>query len=156
MPDKQLNLWKKVIGVMQKKTAKKARANSIYDFIQWRHLLTTGNKATFIEYKQFIERTKKYPRMDRIKYLAEHKISIHKHSPDEIINWFNTHKPLSGFGEIVLGESFIAIGKKYEGLNLIKKGFVTADLSKNDLKYFRRSEERRVGKECRSRWSPYH
>src|SRR3712207_9090814 len=24
------------------------------------------------------------------------------------------------------------------------------------LKRFRRSEERRVGKECRSRWSPYH
>ena len=23
-------------------------------------------------------------------------------------------------------------------------------------KYFQRSEERRVGKECRSRWSPYH
>ena len=23
-------------------------------------------------------------------------------------------------------------------------------------KYCRRSEERRVGKECRSRWSPYH
>ena len=27
----------------------------------------------------------------------------------------------------------------------------------NDLKRFKvRSEERRVGKECRSRWSPYH
>ena len=26
---------------------------------------------------------------------------------------------------------------------------------KNSLKRFR-SEERRVGKECRSRWSPYH
>ena len=24
------------------------------------------------------------------------------------------------------------------------------------FKYFFRSEERRVGKECRSRWSPYH
>jgi len=24
------------------------------------------------------------------------------------------------------------------------------------LKIFKRSEERRVGKECRSRWSPYH
>ena len=24
------------------------------------------------------------------------------------------------------------------------------------LEYFLRSEERRVGKECRSRWSPYH
>ena len=25
-----------------------------------------------------------------------------------------------------------------------------------DIKYKKRSEERRVGKECRSRWSPYH
>ena len=25
-----------------------------------------------------------------------------------------------------------------------------------NLTYFLRSEERRVGKECRSRWSPYH
>ena len=25
-----------------------------------------------------------------------------------------------------------------------------------DLHYRERSEERRVGKECRSRWSPYH
>ena len=29
-------------------------------------------------------------------------------------------------------------------------------LSKNVQKYIVRSEERRVGKECRSRWSPYH
>ena len=25
-----------------------------------------------------------------------------------------------------------------------------------EIEYHRRSEERRVGKECRSRWSPYH
>src|SRR2546427_10455064 len=29
-------------------------------------------------------------------------------------------------------------------------------LEYRDLLYFLRSEERRVGKECRSRWSPYH
>ena len=29
-------------------------------------------------------------------------------------------------------------------------------ITKKDGKYFNRSEERRVGKECRSRWSPYH
>ena len=28
--------------------------------------------------------------------------------------------------------------------------------SVEDLSHHRRSEERRVGKECRSRWSPYH
>ena len=27
---------------------------------------------------------------------------------------------------------------------------------KKVILYFYRSEERRVGKECRSRWSPYH
>ena len=29
-------------------------------------------------------------------------------------------------------------------------------LAKEAQKMFQRSEERRVGKECRSRWSPYH
>src|SRR5689334_23974329 len=29
-------------------------------------------------------------------------------------------------------------------------------LLRDDHKLVRRSEERRVGKECRSRWSPYH
>ena len=33
--------------------------------------------------------------------------------------------------------------------------FVDADLLQLQL-YLYRSEERRVGKECRSRWSPYH
>ena len=36
---------------------------------------------------------------------------------------------------------------KYLGINLPRE---TKDL------YAERSEERRVGKECRSRWSPYH
>ena len=30
------------------------------------------------------------------------------------------------------------------------------DVSKHDKRALARSEERRVGKECRSRWSPYH
>src|SRR5256885_2305926 len=31
-----------------------------------------------------------------------------------------------------------------------------ADLARDAMPSHRRSEERRVGKECRSRWSPYH
>ena len=56
----------------------------------------------------------------------------------------------------------------------VKKGQLLAELDKtnlqenvinatanynsavNELNYTTRSEERRVGKECRSRWSPYH
>ncbi len=143
--DRDINYARQAIKFMEKgnwrdakRVAKKARAKSIYDFILWRHLLTTGNKATFIEYKSFIEKVKNYPRLDRIKYLAEHKISNKNQSPNEIINWFNIHKPLSGFGEMILGESYLLIGKKDKGIDLIKKGFVRADLSKNDLKYFRK------------------
>ena len=30
--------------------SKKAKDKSIYNFIQWRHLLTTGNQASFYDY----------------------------------------------------------------------------------------------------------
>src|SRR5436853_7895799 len=33
---------------------------------------------------------------------------------------------------------------------------IQADVLKPGLHLVKRSEERRVGKECRSRWSPYH
>src|SRR5205823_11293031 len=33
---------------------------------------------------------------------------------------------------------------------------INADRCSQLLRRFQRSEERRVGKECRSRWSPYH
>ena len=45
--------------------------------------------------------------------------------------------------------------KKIEvGTPLLDGAKVEAELIKNGKN--RRSEERRVGKECRSRWSPYH
>jgi len=133
-----INFMEKANWKDAKITANKARAKSIYDFIEWRHLLTTGNKAKFTDYKKFIERLEKYPRLERIKYLAEHKISLQNQSPHEIINWFDKHGPLSGFGKMVLGESYIKIGKNEEGINLIKNGFITADLTKNDIIYFRK------------------
>ncbi len=152
--DRDISYARQAISFMEKsnwrdarKAAKKARAKSIYDFIEWRHLLTTGNSATFTDYKQFIERVKKYPRLERIKYLAEHKISTNNQTPEQIINWFETHKPLSGFGEMVLGESLILVGKKNEGIFLIKKGFVRADLSRNDLKFFRKKFKKYLSKE---------
>ena len=38
----------------------------------------------------------------------------------------------------------------------ITQGTTQASTSPKDQSYIDRSEERRVGKECRSRWSPYH
>ena len=142
---KDFGLAKKAISEMQKskwtsalKIAKKAKDNSIYNFIQWRHLLTTGNQASFYEYQVFLNKNSDYPRIDRIRYLAEHKLSTESVSPKKIINWFGEKDPLSGYGKMILGESYILVGDKNKGTKLIKEGWITADLSKNELKYFRK------------------
>ena len=120
------------------KIAKKAKDKSIYNFIQWKHLLTKGNQASFYDYKVFIDQNAQYPRIGRLKYLAEHKLSTAKISPKKIINWFAGKEPLSGYGKMILGESFVLNGDKSKGTILIKEGWITADLSKNELKYFRK------------------
>ena len=38
----------------------------------------------------------------------------------------------------------------------VKFAMIRAGYGKNNVDKYFRSEERRVGKECRSRWSPYH
>ena len=120
------------------KIAKKAKQKSIYNFIQWRHLLTTGNQASFYDYKLFIDQNSDYPRIDRLRYLAEHKLSTAKVSPKKIITWFNGKEPLSGYGKMILGESYNLTGDKIKGTKLIKEGWITADLSKNELIFFRK------------------
>jgi len=120
------------------KTAKKAKDNSIYNFVRWKHLLTSGNLLPFYEYKKFIELNPKYPRINRVKYLGEHKMSAENLSPNFIIAWFKKHPPLSGFGKIILGEAYLLKGDSVQGIKLIKEGWITADLSRNDMKFFRK------------------
>ena len=142
---KDFGLAKTAISAMQKskwstslKIAKKAKDKSIYNFIQWKHLLTSGNQSSFYDYKIFIDQNPQYPRIDRLNYLAEHKLSTTKISPKKIIKWFNGKEPLSGYGKMILGESFILSDENAKGIKWIKKGWITADLSKNELKYFRK------------------
>ena len=142
---KDFGIAKKAISEMQKskwttslKIAKKAKDKSIYNFIQWKHLLTSGNQASFYDYKVFIDQNSKYPRIGRLKYLAEHKLSTAKISPKKIIDWFDGKEPLSGYGKMIIGESFILTENKDKGKKLIKEGWITADLSKNELKFFRK------------------
>src|SRR3712207_9407839 len=55
-----------------------------------------------------------------------------------------------GYDETVRGLSshFVWLNRSKESLTL--------NLKHSEAKDILRSEERRVGKECRSRWSPYH
>ena len=54
----------------------------------------------------------------------------------------------------LVGVTVLLLTEKQTNKELVQE----FQLEKEDLEneYTRRSEERRVGKECRSRWSPYH
>ncbi len=142
---KDFEIAKKAISEMKKakwptalKTAKRAKDKSIYNFIQWRHLLTKGNKASYYDYKTFIDKNEDYPRLGRVKYLAEHKLSTDTISPKKIIDWFGVDEPLSGFGKMILGESIILNGDTQKGISYIKEGWITAELSKSELRFYRK------------------
>ena len=101
------------------------------------HLKTTRNGASFNEYKKFIEQNEDYPRINRIRYLAEEKIYLRNNSPTSVINWFEKYPPLGGLGKIKLAEAYLEQGQTNKVSDLIKDGWVTAEIRKNDLGYYR-------------------
>ena len=142
---KDFEIAKKSILLMEKrkwdtaiKTSKKAKDKSIYNFIVWRYLLESRNNADYSLYKEFIERNNTYPRIGRVKYLSEKKLSVKNTNPKKIIEMFKETSPLSGFGEMILGESLIAEGNIVDGINLIKRGWITANLTKTELRTYKK------------------
>ena len=142
---KDFEIAKKAISLIEKKKwqsaiklSKKAKDKSIYDFIIWRYLLEKNNAAQFSLYNEFLERNKNYPRIGRIKYLSEKKLNTKTINSKKIINMFEQKEPLSGFGEMILGESLIIEGETAKGINLIKKGWITANLTKSELRVYKK------------------
>ncbi|MFZ9437870.1 MAG: hypothetical protein ACO26X_01265, partial [Candidatus Fonsibacter ubiquis] len=116
--------------------AQKMQDKTIYNLVNWMYLIDPQSGASFNEYFIFIKNNKDWPRINRIKYLAEHKINFDNNSPSSIIEYFNNNPPLSGFGRLRLAEAFLENNQTEKARNLVKDGFKDAELSKNDLKYF--------------------
>ena len=119
------------------KSSEKVKNKEFRNLITWMYLKTSGNAATFNDYKNFIEQHGDYPRIGRIKYIAEQKIYLRNNSPTSVINWFQKNPPLGGLGKIKLAEAYLEQGKNNEVLKLIKEGWETAEISKNNLGYYR-------------------
>jgi len=117
---------------------KKVKDNEFKNLVTWLHLKQRGNQATFSDYQNFIAKNSEYPRIGRLRYLAEHKIIIENSSPKSIINWFGDSEPLSGTGKIKLGEAYLEIKETELGTSLIKSGWIKAELSKRDVRYYRK------------------
>jgi soluble lytic murein transglycosylase len=119
------------------KLSKRAKNKMIFKMVNWLYLIQPSNSASFFDYITFINNNPNYPRINRLRYLAEHKIYLKTVSPKIIKKWFNGEDPLSEYGKIKLGEIFVMEGKVEEGSRLIKEGWIKAKLSKNHLKYLR-------------------
>src|SRR2546422_4455445 len=78
------------------------------------------------------------------------------------VDYHGTPMPVNQLGTVTVPEATLLVISPWDPslVPLIDKAIRTSDLGlnpTNDGKVVRvRSEERRVGKECRSRWSPYH
>ena len=120
------------------KLSKRAKDKTLYNLVNWLYLKQPSNGATFYDYQTFISSNPEYPRISRLKYLAEHKINFNTSSPRSILKWFGETSPLSDYGKIKLGEIHIQQGNIEKGSKLIKEGWIKAKLSKNNLRYIRK------------------
>ena len=119
------------------KLSKRAKNKMVFKMVNWLYLIQPSNSASFFDYLTFINNNPNYPRINRFKYLAEHKMYLKTVSPKVIKKWFNDKEPLSDYGKIKLGEIYVMEGNIEKGSKLIKEGWIKAKLSKNDLKYLR-------------------
>ena len=137
------------------KSSAKVKDREFRNLITWMHLKTTKNVATFSEYKKFIEQNDDYPRIGRIRFLAEEKIYLRNNSPTSVINWFERYPPLSGLGKIKLAEAYLEQGKTEKVKELIKDGWITATIRKNDLGYYRAKFKKFIDSEDHIRRADY-
>ena len=142
---KDFSKAKEVMALVKKKQwktalnqSKKIKDKEFQNLIKWIYLKQPNNLATFNDYENFISKNPDYPRISRLRYLAEHKIILQNTNPNFIINWFSDQEPLSGTGKIKLGEAYFLEGNRELGSKLIKSGWTTADLSSGDLKFYRK------------------
>ena len=119
------------------KSASKVKDKDFKNLIKWMYLKTTRNGASFNEYKEFIQQNEGYPRINRIRYLAEEKIYLRNNSPASVIDWFEKYPPLGGLGKIKLAEAYLEKKQTEKVSKLVKEGWTTASIRKNDLGYYR-------------------
>ena len=120
------------------KTSEKIKDKDFKLFVQWLYLMKSSNNATFSTYETFIRNNSDFPRIGRLQYLAEQKIYLKNSSPKNIIRWFEDFPPVSGTGKLKLGEAYFDLKDINNSKELIKEGWINADLSKSQLRFYRK------------------
>ena len=129
------------------KEIRKSRSKLLKDLVTWMYLKEPSNNLTFQDYNKFIDKNPEWPRINRLRYLAEHKIEFKNVKPKEVLKFFEKKEPLSGYGKIKLGEAFLTRGNTKKAHDLIAEGFKTANLSSVEHRYLNKKFRNLLTKE---------
>lgn len=99
------------------------------DIIELRYALDDKGGAGFEQIAAVISAHPNWPGQRALLARAEKTMSL---APRAAIDWFNAHPPVSGYGQIKLGEALVATGKRDEGVALIRRGWIAGDFELND------------------------
>ena len=69
------------------KEVRKSRSKLLKDLVTWMYLKEPSNNLTFQDYKKFIDKNPEWPRINRLRYLAEHKIDFKNVKPKEVLKF---------------------------------------------------------------------
>ena len=138
------------------KLSKKSRDQTLYELVNYLYLKQSNNAASFYDYSSFIKSNADFPRISRLRYLAEHKINFSNNTPIGIIKWFDNQMPLSEFGKIKLGEAYLTQGDNIKGSKLIKEGWIKAKLTKSQLKFLRKKYKKIITVEDNIKRADWH
>jgi len=132
---KTFNLIKRKRWNSAIKEVEKSNSVLLTDLVRWMYLKEPSNRATFYDYADFIKNKSNWPRINRLRYLAEHKIDFKNVKPKDVLKFFEKQEPFSGYGKIKLGEAYLINGDKNKAHELIAEGFKTANLSRQEHRY---------------------
>ena len=103
----------------------------VREVIQWRYLLDDSSGAGFDEINAFLAAHPGWPRHDALVIRAE-KADAAILAPRQVIAWYGNRVPLSAAGMLHLGEALTALGRRAEGVAMIRKAWIAFAYSPSD------------------------
>jgi soluble lytic murein transglycosylase len=101
------------------------------DIMEWRYALDDHGDANFEQIAAVLTAHPDWPRRDALLARAEKTMPVGM-APRTIVDWFGAHPPVTGYGQVRLGEALVATGKRDEGIALIRKGWIEGSFDLND------------------------
>jgi len=96
---------------------------SVRKLIEWSYLLEPRSSPDFAELNEFLTANPGWPRRTALLVRAETSLPASADA-NFIVGWFGKRQPISGYGQIRLGEAEIAIGKSAIGESRLRRASV--------------------------------